>query len=461
MNDLLYKEILEILNSNITDHDKKIKILQYHENDIAEILELLEKEQRDILYKILGTENVAEVFSYIEDVEEFVEELHPEKAADIIEMMDADDAIDVLEELDEEIREEIFSLMDQEVIEDITLIAKYDEDMIGSKMTNNFISISYSDTIKSAMKKVVKEAAEHDNVSLIYVLNDDETIYGVLELRDLIIARENEELKSIVKQKYPSFLATLNINDCLTELMDYALDSYPIIDENNKLIGVITSDDIVEVIDEEMSDDYAKLAGLTEEESSSASILQSVKKRLPWLIILLILGLVQAFCMTNFERIVAALPVIVFFQTLILGMAGNTGTQSLAVTIRLLSDDIKGRKQLFKTIFKELRIGFLNGLFLALISFAIVFVFMLLTKQSVGSETFNYVDTIKTCSIISLSLLVAMSVSAFMGTFIPILFSKIKIDPAVASGPFITTINDVTALLIYYGLAALLFQTII
>lgn len=450
-------EILEILNSSLSNEEKQKQILQYHESDIAEVLDELEENQRELLYEILGTESIAEVLLYSDDVNEILEDFEPEEAADIIETLDADDAIDVLEELDEESRNEIVSLLDKEVIEDIEAITKYDEDMIGSKMTNNFITVLNSDSVKGAMKKVIKEAAENDNVSTIYVVDNQELLYGVIELRDLIIAREGTSLENIIKTNYPSVLATTLVEDCINDLIEYGLDSYPIVNDAGNILGVITTEDIIEAQSDELADDFAKFAGLTEEEEVSESVFISIKKRLPWLIVLLVLGLVQSFIMTGFEYVVAALPIIVFFQTLVLGMSGNTGTQSLAVTIRMLSQSKDEGKHIIKSLFKELRIGFFNGLVLSILSFAFVFVFLKITNQGVVSETFNMIEAVKGAGIVGLSLLIAMTVSSIVGTIIPIIFKKIKIDPAVASGPFITTINDVTALLIYYGLSILLF----
>ena len=462
MNREYLDELLILLKSDMSDSEKKELILQYHENDIAEMLEELDKEDRIKLYALLGDDNVAEVLPYVEDVEELVEDLSSEHVADIIELMDADDAIDILEELDDEQREEIVSLMDEESINEIKDIVKFDDNMIGSKMTNNYISILKTETIKTAMKKVIKEASDNDNLYHIYVVDDDEKFYGVIELRDLIIARQNDDFDKLIKQNYPVFYATALVDDCINKLKDYSLDSYPILDDNDHLIGVITSDDVIEVVEEEMIDDYAKLAGLTEEEDLEESLFKSVKKRLPWLVVLLILGLVQAFCMTGFDRIVAALPIIIFFQTSVLAMAGNTGTQALAVTIRSLSDFDSEDKVVRKTVFKEIRIAFLNGFMLALLAVIFVFVFLLITKKSVvDGGVFSYENSIKASLIVGMALLTAMTVSGFVGTIIPILFMKIKIDPAVASGPFITTINDVTALLIYYGLAYFMFQNLI
>ena len=449
-------ELLNILNSNLTDLEKKEAFDKYHENDIADLIEILDKDKRNELYRILGNEMLAEILSYADDIGELVEEMSADEAADIIEMMDADDAIDVLMELDEEQRSEIESLMDDESIQDIQEITRYDENQIGSRMTNNFIVISKSDTIKQAMKKVISQAQDNDNINSIYVLSDNDKYYGVVELRDLIRARENDLLEDIIKN-YPFIIATDDVGDCIIKFKEYEMDSYPILNDAGQLLGVITLEDVVEAVDDEMSDDYAKLAGLTEEENIKDSVFASVRKRLPWLVILLILGLVQSFAMTTFEHIIAALPIIVFFQTLVLSMSGNSGTQSLAVTIRVLSDEEDSGRKIRKTVFKELRTGFLNGLALGIIAFIIVFVFMYITKQSIGTNVYQVMDAIKASGIVAFSLLIAMTLSSCVGALVPIIFLKIGVDPAVASGPFITTISDVTALLIYYGLAYLMF----
>ena len=454
------EELRTILTSTISNEEKKSQILQYHHSDIADLLDELDEELSEQLFALLGDEEVAEILLYSDDIGDIIEDLKPEQVADLIEEMDVDDAIDVLEELDEEQRDEIISLIDDDFAEEIEQIFSYEEDTLGSKMTTNYIVITTLDTVKTAMRKVIKQASENDNVSTIYVLDNEEKFYGTLDLRDLIIARDTTDLLSIVKTNYPYFFDTEVIEDALPRLIEYGLDSYPILNDNNMIVGVLTADDVIEAVDEELGDDYAKLGGLTEEEEIGEGVIQSVKKRIPWLIVLLVLGLVQSFAMTGFERVVASLPIIVFFQTLVLGMAGNSGTQSLAVTIRLLSSEQDSKKLIRRALFKELRVGMMNGLILACCAFAFVYVFLVLTNQGVSTDTFSYVEGLKGAGIVAGALLVAMSISSFIGAFIPIIFDRIGVDPAVASGPFITTINDITALLVYYGLAMLLFSIV-
>ena len=444
------KELTDILRSNAPDDYIREKFEDYHENDIADILEDLTPEERKKLYRILGDELTSEIFAYVEDVGKYIEEMDAEKAADIIESMDADDAVDVLDELDDGKSEEIFQLMNEDAREDVKLIHSYDEDEIGSRMTTNFIEIQRGFTIRQAMRELVTQAAENDNISTLYVSDTDGTFYGAIDLKDLIIAREYMNLEDLIQTSYPYVYAKENINECIEELKDYSEDSIPVLDNDKHIIGVITSQDIVEVVDEEMGEDYAKLAGLTAEEDLQEPLRESIKKRMPWLIVLLFLGLLVSSVVGIFEKVVAKLTLIVCFQSLILDMAGNVGTQSLAVTIRVLMDeDISGKEKL-QLIAKEMKIGFCNGTILGILSFICIGIFIAVVK----GKGFYFGFAVSGC--IGVALLVAMVISSMVGTVIPILFHKIKIDPAVASGPLITTVNDLVAVVTYYGMAWLL-----
>ena len=453
--DVRVLELKKILDSDKTDDEKRDLLYDYHENDIATVVEGLTKEERIELYKILGTERTAEVFSYLENVDEFVDELEYDKAADIIEQMDADDAVDVLDTLEEEDKHEIIKRMDDEAASDIKLIESYDDDMVGSKMTTNYIKIPHGYTVRQAMKELVAQAAENDNISTLYVTDDDK-LYGTIDLKDLIIARSGVSLDEIIKTNYPSLLDTKLISDCINDIREYDLDSIPVVDSNYKLVGVITSSDIIETIDEELSEDYAKLGGLSEEENLDEPIHVSIKKRIPWLVLLMFLGLLVSTVTGKFEGVIASLSVMVFFQSMVLDMAGNVGTQSLAVTIRAISD---GKKNIIgKLIWKEIRIGFVNGIILGLLACAFVTLYLGIQQKPIGRDfAFSWLESFKAGGIVGASLLVAMTASSFTGTAFPILLTKVHVDPAVASGPFITTLNDILAIAIYYALAMLLF----
>ena len=446
------KDIVRILKGSKSDEVIRRKLSKYHENDIADAVKLLDKDARIRLYKILGVDWTAEVFSYLEDtpeyIEEFIEELSVDDAADILEKMDADDAVDILDNVSDEERQALISHMEKDAKDDVCLIYSYDDDEIGSKMTTNFICISNSCTIKGAMKELVSQAEENDNVNTIYVVDSNDVYYGAIDLKDLIVARDYQKLEDIISTSYPYVYANERMSECIEDLKDYSEDSIPVLDKGKKIIGVITSSDIVEAVDEEMSDDYAKLAGLTEENDLTEGLFDSMKKRLPWLILLLFLGMGVSSVVGIFENVVSQLAIIVCFQSLILDMAGNVGTQSLAVTIRVLMDEDISAKQKFEFVLKEMRIGFANGLLLGSMAFILLGIYIIVVK----GKTLHYAFAISGC--VGVSLLLAMLISSLIGVLTPMFFHKIKIDPAVASGPLITTINDLVAVVTYYGLAA-------
>ena len=442
-------ELIEILKSDATDEQIRDKLNDYHENDIAAILEDLSSEERKKLFKIIGNEVASEVFAYLDDdfVAEIVEELESGQAADIIESMDADEAVDILDELEEDKRQELESLLDEEAKRDIDLIHSYDEDEIGSRMSTNFVVISKGISIRQAMKSLVEQAAQNDNISTIYVVDENEVFFGAIDLPDLIVARQYTSLEDITTTSYPYVYDHENMDECLEEIKDYSEDSIPVLDNEKKILGVITAQDIIEAVDEEMGEDYAKLAGLTAEEDLKETLLESMKKRIPWLIILFLLGLVVSSVVGIFEHVVAELTIIMAFQSMILDMAGNVGTQSLAVTIRVLMDEELDFKEKLRFVFKEARVGMTNGAILGGISFVAVGLYIAFAKGYGTHMGF----AVSGC--IGLALFAAVLIASFVGTIIPMFFHRIHVDPAVASGPLITTVNDLVAVVTYYGLA--------
>ena len=427
----------------------------YHDNDIAEALELLTPEERKRLYSALGAERVAEIFAYLDDGDIYLKELSLKQQAKVISEMDSDDAVDILEEVDDDTKCKILGMLDKEASEDVRLLLSYDEDEIGSYMTTNFILIHNDLTVREAMRELVRQAGENDNISTIYVVDRQEQYYGAIELQDLIIAREHVELEDLISRSYPFVMDHEKISDCIEKIKDYAEDSIPVLLEDRSIGGIITAQDIVEVVDDEMGDDYAKLAGLTAEEDLNETTGESICKRLPWLVILLFLGMVVSAVVGVFESVVAVLPIVMCFQSLILDMAGNVGTQSLAVTIRVLMDENLTTGQKVKLMFKEMKIGFFNGAILAVMALVFLGAYIHLFK----GFTLGYSLMISAC--VGVSLVGAMVVSSLVGTLTPIFFKKVGVDPAVASGPLITTINDLVAIVVYYGLVAVVLIDIV
>ena len=441
------QEIIQVIREHISDPGLPDILSDYHGNDIAGAFEQLTRDERIKIYPVLGAEVVSEIFTYLDDAHEYLKELDIKKAAKVLGFMDSDDAVDVLEEMDENVSARIVELMDTEDSQDIKLIRSYDESEIGSIMTTNFIEIKNSLTIRQAMRELVSQAGKNDNISTIYVVDEQDKFYGAIDLKDLIIARDYAELESLISTSYPYFNAHEKISDCIERIKDYAEDSLPVLNDDNELLGIITAQDIVELVDDEMGEDYAKLAGLTAEEDLDEKTFDSMKKRLPWLIILLFLGMIISSVVGVFEGVVAKLSIVICFQSLILGMSGNVGTQSLAVTIRVLMDENLKTSQKLSLIFKEMKVGLCNGLFLGIMALLFIGGYVTIFKDVEISQAF----LISGC--VGLSLLIAMIISSMVGTIVPLFFHKIKVDPAVASGPLITTINDLVAVITYYGLA--------
>lgn len=442
--------ILSIIKSDCTDEELSSALEKYHDNDIAAVLPSLTADERERLLNAIGNEAMSDIVSYLDDAGEYLSELDVEDAADIIGQMEASDAVEALEELDDETRSAVLEhIDDSEIIEDIELIDSYGDDEFGSRMSTNFISIRKDFSIKTATKTLISEAAENDNIYTLFVTDENGSFYGAIDLKDLIVARGDDVLDALICTTFPFVFDKDSISDNVERLRGYSEDLIPVISQGDgKILGVITTKELVEIIDEERGDDYAKLAALVSEEEADESLWQSMKKRVPWLIALLFMGLAVSAVVSMFENVVDALPMIVSFQSLILGMAGNVGTQSLAVTVRLLgSDEPTGFKKHLVMIARETRVALLNGTALGLISFVIVSAYLLLFTS------YGLIFTISVALCVGLAMCIAMTVSGLTGALIPISLYRLGVDPAVASGPLITTVNDLVAVVTYYGLA--------
>ena len=440
------EDIVKLIKGPLTPKMKQQNLLSYHEKDISDALCLLSLDDRKHLYTLLDAELIAEILEYSDDSAIYLNEIPIQKRMAVLSHFETVEMLDYIREMDKDSRDIILDLLDSEKKREFLLLNSFNEDEIGSKMTSNYVVIDFGISVKEAMSSLIRQANDNDNISTIYVLDKNQIFLGAIDLKDLIIAREGTDLEKIITTSYPYVYATEQIDDCLSRIKDYSEDSIPVLDNENKLIGVLTSQTIMELVDDEMSEDYAKFAGLSSEEDLNEPLRKSIMKRLPWLVVLLVLGMFVSSIVGVFEKVVAQLPLIIAFQSLILDMAGNVGTQSLAVTIRVLVDENIGKKQKFFLVCKETRIGFVNGMILGILSFVMVGVYLALLK----SQTVNMAFSISACT--GIALLVSMILSSMSGTLIPLMFIKMKIDPAVASGPLITTINDLVAVITYYCL---------
>lgn len=450
-------EIIKLVKGNAAPKVIKSKINDYHENIVAEALSKLNKAQRQKLYRILDAEKLGEIFEYVttEDASVYINEMDLKKASAVISELEPDTAVQILKELEKNKRTLLIDSMESDVRKDIKVVASFDDDEIGSKMTTNFIVIKDDLDIKEAMSELVEQAKENDNIQTIFVEDSDRAFAGAIDLKELIIAKKDGSVKDLIVTSFPYVYGHENISDCIERLKDYSENLIPVLDNLNRILGVITSQNLVEVVDQELGEDYAKFAGLMAEEDLQEPLTESMKKRLPWLFILLFLGMIVSSVVGIFEPVIARLTIIMAFQTLILDMSGNVGTQSLAVTIRVLMNENLTFKQKFQLFLKEIKVGFCNGFLLASLSFVILGLYMVVFKGKTTSFSF----CVSGC--IGISLIIAMVISSCMGTLIPMFFKRIKVDPAVASGPLITTLNDLVAILTYYGMSWLLLLKIL
>ena len=414
------EEIVALIRSDLSPKKMRERIEDYHEKDIALALEELNEEESKRLFRLLPMETLVSVLEYCEDIARHFAPLSMRRKVEALSMMEASTAVELLQQLSKLERDSLTDLLTPELRGEIRLLSSFEEDEIGSRMSTNYIEIPEHSTIKGAMTELIRQAPENDNMSVLYVVDEDGTFCGAIDLKDLIIAREGTDLSDITRESYPYVYAKALIDDCLSSLIDYSEASIPVLDNDNKLIGVVTAQDFMEVIDEELSEDYAKLAGLTAEEDLAEPTIQSVKKRLPWLGILLGLGFVVSAAVGMFESVVAQLPVIMSFQSLILGMAGNVGTQSLAVAIRVLMDQQVDRKHLARLVLKEARVGVFNGLLLGVLSFAAIGGYLCLQGNGV-----SFAFAVSGC--LGVAMVLAMLASSLSGTVIPIIFKKLGV----------------------------------
>ena len=442
-------EIIRVIKGNYSPRAALEKLEDYHGSDIAQAMDSLTLQERKKLYRILDADMLSDALERLDDDEaaKYINEMDIKKAAQVVSNLETDSAADILMEINKEKRLLLIEELNPEVKKDIKLIASFDEDEIGSKMTTNCIVIRENLSVKEAMKELVAQAKKNDNITTIFVTDENEEYYGAIDLKDLITADSETPLDNLIVTSFPYVYAHESIDDCIEKLKDYSEASIPVLDNSNSLLGVITAQSLIEVVDDEMGDDYAKLAGLIAEEDLKEPLIRSMKKRLPWLLALLGLGILVSSVVGVFEQVVASLTMIMAFQSLILDMSGNVGTQSLAVTIRVLMDENLSARQKLMLVGKETRVGFFNGLLLGVISIIFVGLYIMLFKH----KDFMFSFAVSGC--IGVALILAMAISSAVGTLIPMFFKKIKVDPAVASGPLITTINDLVAVVTYYGLS--------
>ena len=429
------------LNRNDIDQFRK-EFLTLHQYEQSEYFENTTNQNRQRIFEFLSPQEVSRFFNQLDiegkEYEILFDSMHAHYASEVLENMSTDNAVDILNELSNSKVASLLALMDNRVTDKIKKLLHYEEDTAGGIMTTEYISLDIGTSVKEALMLVKNQAPDAETIYVIYVVDTAGQLVGVLSLKDLIVANIDAHVEEVMIQRVVSVNVEEDQERVAQKMKDYDFIAMPVIDYQHHLVGIITIDDILDVVNEEADEDYSRLAGVSDTKSTDQSVFKKALKRLPWLIILTFLGMITATILGGFENTLSQVALLAAFIPIISGMSGNSGTQSLAVSVRNISNgDIKEKSKL-KIALKEAGSGLITGFVCAVILFLII---VIIYRQPFLAL------------IVGASLTIAMTVGTLVGSMIPILMNKIHIDPAVASGPFITTINDIVSMLIYFGLA--------
>ena len=444
----LSKEIIQELSQLISNNkNKEIKSIVdgIHYADLAEIINELDSKQRIYLIKIIESDKTSDVLTEVdEDVrEEILKTLSEKEIAGEIKELDSDDAVDILSELSDEKQQKVISLIkDESITENIRELLSYEEDTAGGLMAKELISVIENWSVSKCLKEIRKQAKDVSRVHSIYVLNRKKVLIGRLSLKDLITSPSKNTIKEIYIPKVDFVHVNDSAEDVSKLMSKYDLEAIPVVNDKNELLGRITIDDIVDFIKDEAEEDYLLAAGISNDVEADDSIFELTKARLLWLILGLFGGLGSVFILESFESVMASkeLRALFFYTPLIAAMAGNVGVQSSAIVVQGLANDLI-KDSLISRLFKEISLTILNGLILSII----IIIFGFIINQPIEMSL-----------TISVSMVLVMIVAALIGTSVPIILNKFGIDPAIATGPFITTGNDVIGILLFFYIAKLI-----
>ncbi|MCF8409979.1 MAG: magnesium transporter [Crocinitomicaceae bacterium] len=446
---ILTKEFIDILRQKYVEQDNlwfQENVLELHYADIAEILDQLTNDEAKFIYFLVDEDTQADILMELdEDVRDrFLASLTTKEIADQLENLDSDDAADILGELtDEQIHEVISQMEDDEAAEDIVDLLNYDENTAGGLMQKEFIQANMSWTVDRAIVELRRQAEDVEKVYNIYVVDELNKLIGLLSLKRLLFASPKTQISEIFQSKNIISVKTSDSDEEVAKIMEkYDLVAIPVVDFQNKLVGRITLDDVVDLIKEEADKDFQLASGISERIELNASVWRISRARLPWLLIGMVGGIFSAQVISQYENGITLVPSLAFFIPLITATGGNVGVQSSAIVVQSLA---KGNDQIgsiMQKLLKEGLVGLMNGALLSVLIYGIAFVF--------ASSTLGFV--------VSISLFVVVVFAAIIGTLIPLILHKNNIVPALATGPFITTLNDVIGLFIYFTVGMLLYQ---
>ena len=437
-------EKVEILVEDQKDKDLKDLLNDFHHADIAEILDELDLDDAVYVIKLLDSELTSDILMELDDDdrEKILKNLSAKEIAEEVEELDTDDAADIIAELPEERQEAVFSqIEDEEHKAEIQELLTYEDNTAGSLMAKELVKVYETWTVAGCLRRIRGQAKEVTRVHSIYVVDKEEKLIGRLSLKDLIVAKSDQKIADIAKDNVDFVHVNDDDEDVAKVMAKYDLEAIPVVDDEQTLLGRITIDDIVDVLKDEAEKDYQLAAGITQDVEADDSIMELTRARLPWLFLGLVGGVGAFIIMFYFEEYLPEQAIILFlFTPLIAAMAGNVGVQSSAIIVQgLANDDVKG--SINNRLIKEMLLAALNGIILSLFLFLFVWAW---------TQEFNLALAI------SISLIVVIIVAGLIGTFVPLFLDKRGIDPAIATGPFITTSNDIFGIVIYLLIAKLI-----
>lgn len=437
-----FAQLKKELAENDLSHFRE-SFLDLHIYEQGQFYQSLTEEERALVYSYLSPKELADMFDLIEEdketLTEYLSEMRPSYAAQMLASMYTDNAVDFLNLLGKKETNKYLSLMSNEDAAEIRDLLHYEDDTAGSIMTTEFVAIVANQTVRSAMYVLKNEADMAETIYYIYVVNQEEQLVGVISLRDLIVNEDDTLISEIMSERVMAVHVGDDQVDVAQTFRDYDFLALPVIDYDDHLLGIVTVDDIIDVIDEEATSDYSGLAGVNVEEVSENPV-KAATRRLPWLITLLFLGMATATLISKYEVLVSEASILAVFISLITGTAGNAGTQSLAVAVRRLATNDDKKNNFLTTVVSETLTGLVTGA----ITGGTIFLIVSIWK---GNPTLGLV--------IGIAMMSAITVANLAGSLIPMLMDRLGFDPAVASGPFITTLSDLTSVLIYFNIASL------
>lgn len=419
--------------------------LELHPTDQVELFVDLYKDKRPMFYEYLSATEFADIFQGldVETQKEVIKELDKDYVATMFNHMQSDDIAGFLCEINEPHAKYILNAMDKEEADKVIELLSYPEESAGAIMTKEFMTIKAADSASEVMERIRTVGLDAETVYYLYVINEENKLLGVVSLRELIVAPLDEQIVNIMSTQIVSVEANTDQEEVAKVIKDYDLLAAPVVTTTNELIGIVTVDDVIDVLEKEATEDFGEISAVKGATDVNITSLSAAKKRSPWIVMLMLFGLVTAGVIGQFEETLEEIVLLAVFIPLIMASAGNVGTQSLAVMVRSLATGTFKKKGLWNTIKREFGTGILLGIICAA-------VLMIIVPFLYGSYILAF--------IVGISLFLTLSIATVIGAIVPVAINKLKLDPAIASGPFITTVNDILGILIYFSIATLLLQ---